>query len=86
MAFLIFSQIMTPQEEEALLCRVAVSHDLAEGFQLINTSGWATLLAILHEAGERPSKRPSPFSFDVNNGFRSDDEQLAKRFKGASLK
>ncbi|MCJ1252665.1 nuclear protein localization protein 4 [Lignoscripta atroalba] len=74
------------KDEEALLCRVAKTHDLSDGFQLLNTPGWATLLAILEESGERPPKRPSPSSFDTTNGSLADDEQLAKRFKGASLR
>ena len=69
----------TEQDEETLLCRVATTHDLAESFQLLNTPGWATLLAILQESGERPPKRPSPLSFGA------DPDQLAKRLKGASL-
>lgn len=53
--------------------------------------GWATLLAILKESGERPPKRPSPSSLDQSNidGRPDDsreDEQLAKRFKGTSLR
>lgn len=76
------------KEEEALLCRVARTHDLADGFQLLETPGWATLLEILRESGERPPKRPSPSSREpsVGYGLGSDGEKLAKRFKGASLR
>ncbi|KAL9589885.1 MAG: hypothetical protein Q9203_001303 [Teloschistes exilis] len=75
------------KEEESLLCHVARSHDIAEGFQLFNTPGWATLLAILQESGERPSKRPLPAVFNGDRqGYFDSSEQLAKRFKGASLR
>ena len=88
----LFAQFANPQiplqEEEALLCRVARTHDLADGFQLLETPGWATLLEILRESGERPPKRPSPPSGEssLDDEFGSDGEKLAKRFKGASLR
>ncbi|MDI1488551.1 MAG: nuclear protein localization protein 4 [Ramalina farinacea] len=76
-------------DEEAILCRVARTHDLGDGFQLLETPGWATLLAILQESGERPPKRPSPSNLEPSDDYPSssgrDGEQLAKRFKGASL-
>lgn len=83
------SKLFQFQDEEALLCRMACTHDIAEGFQLLNTTGWATLLAILQESGERPSKRPffsSPDSGPPEHNTSLDGEQLAKRFKAASLR
>ncbi|MCJ1313070.1 nuclear protein localization protein 4 [Agyrium rufum] len=99
------------KDEFALLCRVATTHSLADGFNLLETPGWATLLTIIQESGERPSKRPSPFSAashsyhqsasftstsilsrkrngddDEDDDDHDDDGQLAKKFKGASLR
>ncbi|KAL3423550.1 endoplasmic reticulum and nuclear membrane proteinc [Phlyctema vagabunda] len=39
------------KEEFALLCRVATKQDLAEGYELLGTPGWATLLEILRSTG-----------------------------------
>ena len=81
----------SPQDEESLLCRVARTKSPAEGIQLVNTPGWATLMTILQESGERPPKRPRSLAdaprpaVNFDGSLNSDSEQLAKRFKGASL-
>ena len=60
----------------------------------MKTPGWATLVTILQESGERPPKRPWPQdSFPRGNGQslsrsespNSDSEHLTKRFRGATL-
>ncbi|KKY18804.1 putative endoplasmic reticulum and nuclear membrane proteinc [Phaeomoniella chlamydospora] len=99
------------KDELALLCRVATTHDIAEGMQLMNSPGWATLLAVLQESsGERlPQKANQKRRWGEGNNLSSSNdfdaefasssfptppsftrtdtgEQLAKRFKGASLR
>lgn len=73
------------QDEEALLCRVATNHDIANGMQLSSTPGWATLIAILRESGERPPKRSWPLDAGDDSIPGTPSEHITKRLKGASL-
>ncbi|OAA49469.1 NPL4 family protein [Metarhizium rileyi] len=85
------------KDEEALLCRVASQHDLADSFQLRSTEGWQTLQAILQSTGERLPKRPrdgdgatsadsSAYDFKTRHvGARDSGEPLTKRFAAFRL-
>ena len=81
---MISNWLLLLQEEEALLCRVASSHDTGDAAQLAHSPGWATLLTILQESGERPPKRSAPAPAQVKDQPLT--EILAKRMKGVDLR
>ncbi|KAF2035869.1 NPL4-domain-containing protein [Setomelanomma holmii] len=58
------------KDEESLLFNVASRHDLSEGSALQHTGGWATLLTILKESGERPPKRSYQFPSSFQTASR----------------
>lgn len=49
LCFLYGTSILS-KDEFALLCRVATEHDLSDGFQLLSTDGWSTLMAIIQSS------------------------------------
>lgn len=83
------------QDEEALAAKVAVSHDLSDGVQLLQSPSWGTLMMVLQESGERPLKRRGSPTNATNGepkrrvGNQNSDttsmEELAKRVKRNSL-
>lgn len=74
------------QDEEALLCKTATEHNIADAMQLNHTSGWSNLMAVLDNYGERPLKRSWLSAHDdTAPEAGSPGEQLAKRFKQASI-
>ncbi|TID16404.1 putative nuclear protein localization protein 4 protein [Venturia nashicola] len=86
---------ITKQDEEALAAKVAVSHDLSDGIQLLQSPGWGTLMMVLENSGERPQKRRRSPTNATNgeskrrvgnaNSDISSMEELAKRVKRNSL-
>lgn len=78
--------LTTSQEEENLLLRVATQQDLAEGYALLSTDGWSTLLTVLQTSiGERPPKRMSPPSKEDGSSGSEDQSRLTKRIRGVRL-
>lgn len=92
---MILMTTLVPQDEEALLCRVASQHDLADSFQLRSTEGWQNLQAILQSTGERIPKRareandPAPDSAVLSSSYTrpgtEPGEPLTKKFAAFRL-
>ncbi|OAA63678.1 endoplasmic reticulum and nuclear membrane proteinc [Niveomyces insectorum RCEF 264] len=66
------------KDEEAVLCRVAAQHEVADSFQLQSAPGWQTLLMILQSAGERIPKRAREETNDITTTTSTTSESTRK--------
>ncbi|KAI0889989.1 polyubiquitin-tagged protein recognition complex, Npl4 component [Annulohypoxylon maeteangense] len=72
------------KEEDALLCRAATTHDLADMYQLLSTPGFLSLKAILAETGETTPKRKRPRTSGEGGARPSSHSSVAASAKRSS--